>query len=274
MKPYDDLCLNVAMCDYLTLTSWEYDVLWTLFALPDDGTPYDMAHQRYVGQQTDSMFLGQGKVKGKEHFMLQISGSLADKLLPQSLTMENVRCTRLDVQCTTQTPFDNQLSRNLHKLSGRMLERGKTSSFMTKQGLSTCYIGAFTSQKLARVYMKDKYLLRYEMMYKKDIADPMFKKLRELPSDESWRFHITGYLKYQLLATGDDWLDSIFERHLGQVNIKPPSVPRPETKTGKWLRDAVLPAFARYAFQHDANQNILADFQKILDRVQEARYEQ
>lgn len=249
------IVLNSPACDWLTLTNWDYAKLSPIFkwAVQGQDARGSVKRMQYVGSQGEHCYLGSAEINDKIHNMLQISGSLADVAIHKwNLDCLDSNCSRIDLQITCPTNM------NLFDLASRKKKGQRTVGYIESGGFATCYIGSFKSDKLIRIYHKDRGIVRFEVMYKGARAMPIMQDvvMHEYP------FHqIASFLRYELTAVNDPVLSSAFEGALWEYDpVKPTTVHKGMTKTEKWLKEAVLPALTRYANSHDANEDLLYAF--------------
>lgn len=264
----NSLVLNVPMCDYLTLTAWQSDYLKILFSEASAGEePREgVKHENYTGYQSEHAFFGTGIQKGVLHHILQISGAISDEMAERSfLDDSDKNCSRIDLQITCPGSMD------MWRFADRKKQGKRNVQYMEKKGLATVYIGSFLSDKLVRVYMKSKHMLRFEVMYKGRRAMPMWEALQMAQIS---RVTIGQFLRYELQSLNDHTLDAIFAHPLATFDpLKPPTLGKLQTSTEKWLRDTVMPVIAKYANSHDANADLLYALQLATQKIDEVENE-
>jgi hypothetical protein len=250
------MLLNVARCDYLTLTTFEeHDWQLNLADLYPLEFGKDVKKGGYSGKEWDGLFFGYGSQKGRKHYLLTTFGEDAETILHRT-SSSTARCTRIDLQVTIRIPeyFD---SRNLYdklqakdtKWNGRRL---KPTLRQSGGGLDTVYIGSRTSQRFVRIYVKpDKNdqpaYLRYEVEFKGKLADQV---RRLIVSRETFARNILHGELNRLPIYVSRTLGRIRETlHGERYTVKPETV-YIEGSTIAWLQDSVSPAVVRLLHSH------------------------
>jgi hypothetical protein len=137
---------------------------------------------QYQGHKLESMFFGTAKQGEKHHYLVQISGGVAqtvasDLSLMMILGHEKFYCTRLDVQKTLVLPEWWSVRDVVDSIKDMDVgQTPRTISFIESSSGDTIYIGSRTSDKFIRVYTKslDKDYLRLEYELKGDLARSAF----------------------------------------------------------------------------------------------------
>jgi len=267
-----------AEMDYLTLTTWEYEI-FTFWLKHDFGKVErkneTVRQQQYIGEtryyEQGSIFVGQGEQKGMPHYIVRISGNMAEiakeHAFGQRLAYQ-VECRRLDLQITIDEPKDwSQIALFNRSHRGGKIPGWAASNDSKAGKLETVYIGSWHSDRLATVYVKltsgNGRLLRFETRYKADRSNALLPQLAkgELP-DNFLRHELQNVIK-------DAKLSAIFERHL-LGNVAKSAKVRQKVKedvTADWLIDKVLPTFARIILDHDHDGRVLMAYQEVMDKV-------
>jgi len=261
----ESLFLDEARIDWLTMTTWNLTA-WETW----------IDEERFVGQCRDgyngrknldnTIWVGNGRQRDKvlnqmvNHRMMQISGNDAHLYYVDVRDYEHEEnpdifeqgCTRIDIQVTTEWP-----NADLFSVLRRWREKGRKGNFYESNGGMTIYLGAWGSERFARIYQKSDELVRFEMCYKKAYAEPIYNELHGYDEDGR-REKMTYWLAAEVARINDRILSSVFEPVLKVVGGKPPRLTRrPTTDTEKWFRRVVLPALNRYVNSHDVDEGIL-----------------
>lgn len=189
----DELIVSYPACDWLTLTSYHYDTYQVWYDVLQSGPygegKYNAKRMQYAGIGGAHYFIGQGRQAGQIHYMVQVSGSLADKFLDTIRllgTAQNCSCTRIDLQLTIEREpqFEplGELGRTI-RAGYEAVEPNKSRRPMVKTfdsgGVSreTAYIGSRSSRRFVRIYDKQANMVpyvRFEIEYKREFADQVF----------------------------------------------------------------------------------------------------
>lgn len=270
--------LHHAAIDYLTLTSWEYDIMkfWNQKAESEKPKKrVDASVQNYSGNMwyfdSGSAFVGQGEQKSQAHYMVKISGNLAEEWKADAFKQRlayQVECRRVDLQITIPEPDGWLQIALLNRTHRRGQIPGWASSQDAKAGkLETVYIGSWHSDRLSTVYVKltagNSRLLRLETRYKKDRSNALLPMLAkgELPDN---------FLRHELMnVIKDAKLRAIFEPSLigGSPAIAKVRIKDKNDTTKEWLIDKVLPTFARIVLDHDSDGDVFEAFAEVMRKV-------
>ena len=276
MKPKTDgmLTLYSPLVDWITMTSfheyfWGY---WQSVAArkSDDDREQSRIGYRGVGISTGegSLFVGQGNQKGRDHYIMQCGGELANGILghvAKAYTQYTSRVTVLDLQITIPEPDDWQQK----DLLAATMEQGKVSGWVESRDrevgpLQTVYIGSWQSDRMIRVYVKstaeNARLLRFEVHYKGLRADAAARSIL-----------LRGVTPRQILVAevqrnGIKNL-SPFEKALGKATPHHVRVRQKSSlaRTEGWIRKTVIPALNRYANNKAADHSVLSDVRRAID---------
>jgi hypothetical protein len=272
--------LHHGAIDYLTLTTWDSDIwrFWNMLFTRDGYLRrLDSKIPMYVGQtyyrNSGSCFVGQGEQKGMAHYIIKISGSLAEELKAHAFNQRKahqVTCTRVDLQVTIPEPKGwSQID-----LLTRTHKTGKIPGWQASKDshggkLETVYIGSWHDERFSTVYIKltagNERLLRFETRYKNPRAEPMLRMLGEGElADNFLRHELEKIIK-------DKPLHGAFVSSL--VNGAPISarvqIKQQHHKTQEWLLDKILPTFARIILDHDSDGAVYEAFAKVMEKVHE-----
>lgn len=215
-------------------------------------------------------FFGEGEQKGRNHAMLQVSGSLAESAFSACRTFvlnRRAKVTRLDLQATVeydrQTHSQADLAEDLRHLSpNRSVSYLESKSGPQGTKLATVYYGSRSSERFVRIYEKpgmgDEVLLRFEVEYKGKRAKAVIVALLADTSIKSILFGELGKMpKVPALMT-------LFGRVL---STKPfyTRVVREPGGTERWLKEKVLPSLDRYLASHDEDADSMAElFMRVI----------
>lgn len=259
--------LNVALVDYLTLTT--FDLGAALVDVQNVLTEPDVYRRerrlQYVGQAAEGLFVGFGRQSrngntkesaGTEHTMLQASGEIADRAFDLTLALD-VRCTRIDVQVTIAAPPAYSARHVVDSLTAEHSDwtgrARKVTMVESGDRCDTVYIGSRSSDTLIRLYIKpDRYgepsYLRFEVEYKGSKADGVRSAIIH---DRHTRAGILAFELGRLPELPFD-LHRLFRSVLGGFASAPP-VTRVETQnsTLDWILTQVEPSILRLLHSHE-----------------------
>ncbi|MEB4590895.1 hypothetical protein VSS37_07895 [Candidatus Thiothrix sp. Deng01] len=186
--------LGSVALDWLTLTTYDVGAFRVLAQLIEKHTPASARQSaqvmQYQGVKGDGYFVGMALQRDEKHYMLRLSGSLAMSFFlaaaasyPRALSL--CKCTRADVQYT----HDDNLEVDLSAVGSALREaewlshkgrRPRIDIFDNDDGLDTLYIGARSSPRMQRIYIKpidDINRLRWEVEYKEQLALNLWQAL-------------------------------------------------------------------------------------------------
>lgn len=265
----NEIDLNVAMCDWLSLVSWEG-------FHNDNHTPEETPEKRmqYDGFRRGSVFIGQALQRGFVHHLMQVSGAFSDIFAPVMIESETqATSTRMDIQMTVfcHNP-------NMRALYNRLAERFVTTSFVTSSSGDTIYVGGWKSERFTRIYQKDgRRLLRVEMCWKKGYAEGARQFVLESGTQTAvYRETLSRWMKYEIIRLDDSELNSLFLPHLtGVEELKAVRYEaNHDSAREQWLRRVVLKSLTEYANSHDASIDLLNTFAIMLDEAIQKRIDQ
>lgn len=264
--------LNAPLCDFLTLTSWsETETLQLLFwRLTPSYLREDGKVMQYRGKRGPHTFFGSANQNGKAHWMLRVSGELADEALANSYGIA-ARCTRLDLQVTVPAP-DGFFMPNVYDAlndedamwTGR---RKNVSMIQSGDGLDTLYVGSRTSETFIRIYIKpnadgEPAYVRFEVEFKGDTADSFWQAIRD---GQITRRQILAGILTGLPETKNGLL-SFFREPLGTNRALPPvKRVQSENSTLDWLQVQVEPAIYRLLHSHEHGGTMRTILRRWLD---------
>jgi hypothetical protein len=148
---------------------------------------------QYAGLAAEHCFFGVGEQMGVPHYLVRLSGYAAHQFFAWAWAsgygrrLAGFNCTRVDVQFTEPERVDGldlaAAGRELRRMSwpSHRGVRSRVDVWDNEDGLSTLYIGARTSQRFTRCYVKEDRQpgidqgpkpahLRYECEFKRDLA--------------------------------------------------------------------------------------------------------
>lgn len=258
------MLINEARCDYVRLTTFDRTQYEKLARVIDNIShpeePEERKFLQYAGCSYSHAFHGQGEQAGYSHWLVQVSGELAEfglMSLTELADVNAVKCTRIDLQVTVPLPADWDLRTHVDKLrEGTWPWRRRKVEFYENEGPGgTIYVGSRQSSKFARIYIKfsdsDQWplCLRYEVELKAEIADVIFKTLavEAVTTGQLLR----GEWERLPLIESQSWL--AIERALpkdGTPVLLPKELPD-ENKTIRWLIHKVTPTIKRMLNSHE-----------------------
>ncbi|GAI11563.1 unnamed protein product, partial [marine sediment metagenome] len=164
---YKGWCKVNTHLDYLRLASWDTGAYTKILARLMRAWEGDWEHSgwlQYDGWAKDGLFIGHGTQAKKSHTILNISGALAQKMLPTLRDLLGWYCTRIDLQITVEACVmrDDRLAYIRDDTSTE-----NTTLIESKEN-DTLYVGSRTAEKFTRLYEKfldnDKFLrLEFEL---------------------------------------------------------------------------------------------------------------
>ena len=281
LKFENNIRLNSVLCDWLTLTSYDPTVYvyWQskrhqIEREARKAKSREKKIMQYEGETTatddGNFFTGKGMQNGRIHYLIQVSGQLADGFI--LLASRQVRdgvitCTRVDLQMTVFTnPAHDQFALH-YRLNSGNLQTGWQESHDSLLGrMATVYVGSRHSQRFVRIYDKksanNDRLLRFEVEFKKPLS--MFIMRECAKGYEEMR----AVFKAECIRLADSQLYDMYMQYL-EGEFKHISVKRQSSdeRTEHWLLTAVLPSFVRIINSHGSNGEVAHRFQKALDDV-------
>jgi len=271
--------------DWLTLTTNSPRAALEIDAIIDSilgaRVSLDKTIGGYVGKVGDGYFIGEGEQKGKQHFMVNLYGPLADKYMFHPMRVP-AECTRIDLQITVSWPFGN--SNDMFVESSSMLsdheqDKGQRARRIRPildpaDGFCTLYVGSKASKKFYRIYIKGDIdtglFIRFESVFKgkKGLAKRVFLDVTENP------YNMMRYLAGELNTLPYTPITNEFYRffRMAQGTVLPQGRERPTPeKTLNWIVKQVIPAFRRVLANEDTRftasviLNDLNDFYRRLE---------
>jgi len=209
---------------------------------------------RYEGVIVNGVFFGKGTQKQKEHFMIQAPGPVANMLANECESAVECRCTRMDIQLTVPLPYGYSalLLRDQLENAKWKTRTPKIVGVHQKSGMDTVYVGAPTSNKRIRIYVKEgesgERYLRFELQLRRDYAESVWAHANS-GTDSPWKTY-GGTLK-RILIDIDHAVTSLNEIRVALTDAIEVDVP-PRQRTSKdfertkqWISKQVSPAVYR-----------------------------
>ena len=262
----ETLLTNTPMIDWITLTSWQITA-WDELIHDELYKPQTIEGYKGHRDNKSGIWVGTGKQRNHDigemvgHRMTVVSGRNADEqqTAVREASPSDTKCTRIDIQITTDWP-----NADLWNVLRRWREKGRRGSTMESDTGMTVYLGAWGSERFARIYQKTPTLCRFEMCYKKGYASPLWERLGACDGLVQ-REMMGNWLAYELLRIGDPILDAVFgDVLLGNPEKPPREARRPTTDTERWIKRVVYPALAKYSQSHDVDPYLIAGLMDIL----------
>jgi hypothetical protein len=251
-------------CDWLTLTTFdlgEYLQMQAYTVAPDSlrRLPIkETSRMQYRGWRGDGWFVGEGRQDGLPHYMMQASGARAHDALRYALMFHDregkVKCTRIDLQCTSSSTFAGDLPAVAEVLRGLPAgafggrgPRPQVTYFSSEESKDTLYIGSRKSPRFWRFYNKPvdgELRLRAELEAKGWLGQQLWENLCDVGA-----FHVASLFAHELGALPEVLRNvsrETWSAHGDAERTPKPKVDRTAVKaTQKWLMECVLPAFER-----------------------------
>lgn len=271
------ITLHKALCDYMTLTSWSEDFFTAQSAAMAhlgtcDPTPHQVA--QYLGGQwaneLGSIFVGDAIIKGRTHYIMQVSGELASddeiwRIVAPYVKSGSAEVTRIDVQMTIQEP---KSWRQVDFFNDRKA-KGKTvgwaeSTTNSGENLQTVYVGARTSGLFLRLYEKyasEQRLLRCEFEIKRPYSPKWGRQIFQ------GEVTLSQILRLYIENTKHDELIAMYIPHLlGITKAGRLQTVKEDNKTEVWLLEQVLPTFTRVINEHGSSGEVARAFYEAVER--------
>lgn len=280
---YEELVLvGGVACDYLTLTTFDEKEFismqaYTVSADSMRRIPIKEAKRmQYRGFQGDGWFVGEGRQGGERHFMMQASGARAQDCLRYALQFHErsglVKCTRIDLQCTSSSGFVGDMPAIAESIrgldAGAFGGRGPRPSvtyFSSEKSEDTMYIGSRRSPRFWRFYNKPisgELRLRAELEAKGWLGEAIWQELCD-----KGMFHVKHIHQRELGALPDDiraMARDCYQPHGDDARTPKPQVDETGLRaTQKWLMECVLPAFERI-INTEVGQEVRAEYLRAL----------
>lgn len=139
--------------DYLRLASWEPNAYTETIARAMLNWPDNWEQSgwlQYKGWRKEGFFIGHGLQQNKSHTIINVSGSLAHKMLPTLRELEHWYATRIDLQITVDASCmgDDTLA------IVRDHCQTQNTTLIESMDNDTLYLGSRTSDTFTRLYEK------------------------------------------------------------------------------------------------------------------------
>jgi Replication initiation factor. len=261
-----EITLNKMMVDYWTITSycssWFDRVVEWARGLCDE---WEVSQRmQYVGKiyksVLGSLFVGQGKQKGGEHYMCQIDGALAHHARFEVLSWSPaymVKCTRVDFQITIEKPESWKQWDFLVRMRDKFGEGMVSYPRPDRIGgvlMQTVYVGRRQgSDRFLRVYMKmsgdGRQLLRLEVELKRRRSVAIYNEMCR----ESHDLNIGGIMASELKVQSqkDASLDKLYYKYI-EGHVSPLKIKSSAPNTYEWIMTTCIPSIDRFIHDHGA----------------------
>lgn len=264
--------LNVPQVDWLTFTSWDEGVYigWKQWQRLQKGEIRAGRIPRYEGAWLGSIFVGEGIQCESKHALVRVSGEDSHRAFSELVECGEFKCTRLDVQITTELPAGYSARQLVDDLRAGQSGEYRRSVRMIENddGTDTVYIGSRDSDRFARLYVKvidgEKYL-RFEVEHKSSWAEIVSKTYIEQKDC------LASVLMDFLTSIGVDDSQGVLrglEKILDAVKagLLLPSVIRDDDKTMGWIMNQVTPAIIRLLADHDKGPYLANHLLDLVDK--------
>lgn len=279
MQPYTyELTINKPLVDWLTVTSFDLNFLsyWKSRMAEREGEllhhkikQYD-AVARTIG--TGVMRISEGIQGAHEHYMLHLTGAVAEEYLEQVIAQVNqgfATVTRIDIQVTVPRPQGwNQFETliQIRKNSKKIVRWIESRDYETKEEMSSIYVGAKTSDRFGRIYVKKSdsgMLLRFEAQFGQERAKAV---MRQISADRAYKGRI---LKHEISLTSHREVIDLFTEPLSGLSAYKVRVKKLTSveKTNQWLISLVFPVIRRQLNDHDNDGTLWDALCRLLEDV-------
>jgi hypothetical protein len=243
-------------CDWLTLATFKFSPYSFLAALLTEKYPQGWKHGRwlqYEGKANNlGIFYGHATQSGgREHYILKISGNMADVLLLDLLAetwIDAFYATRIDIQKTRSIPKWWK-PRDLYDW---LKIHSYTTSIVQSTTGTTLYIGNRQSGRFTRIYEKDlgEKFLRFEIELKRHHAHNAFDYLKEGSS------LISLYYSHLLkIPFPEEFLADYLPSDAPELDLRLKSREIDQQKQIDWLK-TLVPKFRQMANDHDIGPRV------------------
>lgn len=254
MTDSPEIVVNKPMVDWLTSTTFEEDVWMRSIKQIATRDPYESKPRNkggYKGVQEGQVFYGQGTQKDVPHYIITVSGGSSDRVYREIIPGFEVK--RIDLQVTVEKPDGYN-----HRDVVRVLRSGHWNGRRRKvpmredgDGGSTVYIGSPKSDKLIRLYVKERLFLRFEVQYRRMYARDAARIV--LNGGES---AISAILASEMDRLPSHHVWDEFRGILdGSQNVISYIAEPSKVKRLHWL-ESLLPALRQMASDHDYGETV------------------
>jgi hypothetical protein len=199
-----------------------------------------------------SIFWGVGQQQGNDHFLMQASGSAADRVARWLMVNEersDFNITRLDLQLTVPIPSWFNARHFLDALRvGDWKGRRRKATMIDNYGDDTVYIGSRQSDKFCRVYVKEEDFLRLEFEYKKGKADAVYWMLKRHGIEKAG----AGLLHGEVLQLPEHPVTELFLENLSNYEKMIAITEKRPSSRFRWFVKQCAPAIQTLLRDHDA----------------------
>lgn len=256
---------NVPAIDYLSLSTYnqtDFDKITTDF-LSCDVQPEDTQRMQYLGQtqarDDGSIFWGTAEQRGMRHYLIQVSGSMADRVATAVLMLgdklADISVTRIDLQLTIERPDWYKSRSYLDTLRGDVWSgRQRKVTLIDNYGNDTVYIGSRQSDRFARLYVKESKWLRMEFEYKKDRANSVWGAIVRHGKEKAAQ----GILFGELADLPKHPINSLLKGYLRGAERITPTLVKPVSARYKWFVKQCVPAIVTLLNDHDSGESTRA----------------
>lgn len=255
------IILNVPMCDYLRVTTWDWETYVSIATEVVHAMHGDLGRpgrvMQYEGNSYAHGFHGQGEQNGRPHYLAQLSGMFADELY-QPVTSHKPVVTRVDYQITIEKPTWYDARKFCDKLRAEPWpNRRRKITLIDGGGDDTVYIGSRTSDRFIRIYVKHERYLRYEVEYKGERA----RRAVYLANGTGKAALLSGELAK--MPQTDTVLKFVAALDAAGVDVKVTIADPDIERKVAWLR-SLIPTIRKMANDHDHGGTIRAWLEDIL----------
>lgn len=210
-----------AYLDYLRLASWHDASALKLTSQVRRSIPKwrDGFWLQYRGWYGDDSFYGIGEQNGKRHYVWRSAGPSSSVLYALGECLEEIYCTRIDVQVTIVLPDNYDVFAVYQDMQD---VKDRSVSIIDSETGSTIYIGNRTSERFARLYTKEyeeNKFLRLEFEFKGKTARAIYRQIKDGKTGPTKCFQY--FLKnFGLLDYIVDWFDTGTDAEMERLVIE------------------------------------------------------
>lgn len=266
----NDIEINRPRCDWVTATTYEIDVYRRAVRdlLPTvAASPTKQKRMQYNGHKSGHIFYGQGEQEGREHFMIQSSGEMADS--DYGYILPEMTCKRVDLQVTCELPLWYK-PRSLVDSFRQDVWHGRRRKVGLREdgsGGSTVYVGSRQSDKFIRVYVKGNHYLRFEIELKRSLAENAAKMMLMAPKTA-----VSGIIAAEIEKLPSHPIIEMFAKYTeGNMEISTYHANPDMVARMKWL-SSLLPTIEKMAMDDTYGHTVTDWLSGIVESVK-VRYE-
>lgn len=270
--------LNNVLLDYLTLTS--YSGKWFNYMMESLGDENDEAYEiKSRGYEGWAVVLVSGSIsflsgfnEGKQHYIVRISGSLANYAIQNCLDISkgfDVNCSRMDVQVTVMKPARMSMIAMRNRLETKYKVGYPQPEIVDGRKIETVYIGTREkSDRFYRFYVKptsDGDCVRFEVELKKRRSRAIFAEWQKNGlSRDSIAYEVEKMAKLDKMATK---LILPLSEQTKRVMVR-----TLESKTERWLIKDVFPVLKRVLCSHSSDSvSVYAALMDVLEAYEDSK---